>query len=168
MTALPHPKATLVGFSTPKRFNPLSWLVRKLTGSTVSHAWLLYRDHDFDLEMVMEAHEFGFRLLPYDTFQRHNVVVEVVNPDVNLDIGLRMLARRLGSAYDYGGLIGMVVVLLGRWLKRKWRNPLASSHAMFCSEAVVLALQASDCERAKTLVASTTSPQALMEALVYQ
>ena len=158
---------TLIGFSTPSYFNPVSALIRWIQKSKVSHAWLMYHDVDFDLDMVMEAHELGFRLIPYDQFKKHNTVVEVVSPDVNIDAGLKLLSRSLGSAYDYPGLLGMGVVLLGRWLHKKWKNPLASPKHMFCSEAIVKALQASNSVKAQDLVADQTSPQMLMDTLTH-
>lgn len=156
---------TRVGFSTPSSFNPVSALIRWITKSQVSHAWLLYRDTDFELDMVMESHELGFRLIPYEKFKLHNRVVQVLDPDVDPTPGLKLLAHSLGDVYDYGGLLGMSVVLLGRWFKRKWRNPLQSPKHMFCSEAIVVALQASASKKAEDLVPGSTSPQMLRDAL---
>lgn len=132
---------THIGFSTPKMFNPVSWLVRKLTVSKCSHAWFLYYDKDFELDMVMEAHELGFRLLPFEVFKKHNIIVKVVTPKHSIDEGLKMVGRKfLGSHYDYAGLLGMLWVVMGQFLKRKWKNPFRSSMNVFCSEAVVRAM----------------------------
>lgn len=135
---------TRIGFSTPKFFNPVSWLVRKFTGSRASHAFFIYHDKDFDMEMVMEAHELGFRLTPLDHFTKYNKLVKVVTPKFSIDGGLVQVAQRyLGSMYDYAGLIGMAVVMLGRWLRLKWTNPFRGSKFVFCSEAVILAMRSS-------------------------
>ena len=136
--------STQVGFSTPKHFNPVSWLVRKFTGSKASHAFFVYHDVDFDMQMVMEAHELGFRLTPFDHFTKHNKIVKLVKPKNPIDIGLRIVANRyLGTMYDYSGLIGMAVVLVGRWLHRKWKNPFRGSKYVYCSESVILAMKTS-------------------------
>lgn len=133
-----------VGFSTPKSFNPLSWLVRKFTNSRASHAFFVYRDLDWNMDVVLEAHELGIRLLPLDAFERANVIVKMVTPKNPIEVGLRMVAHSyLGSMYDFAGLVGMAVVMLGRFLKRKWKNPFRGSKSVYCSEAVVLALLAS-------------------------
>lgn len=135
---------TRVGFSTPKAFNPVSWVVKKFTGSRASHAFFVYHDADFDMDMVMEAHELGFRLTPLKQFERKNEIVKLVEPKNNIDEGLRQIARRyLGSMYDYAGLIGMAVVMFGRFLKRKWKNPFRGSKSVYCSEAVILAMKQS-------------------------
>ena len=156
---------TIIGFSTPNYFNPISALIRWITKSKVSHAWFMYHDTDFDLDMVMEAHELGFRLIPFEKFKLHNKVVDTVTPDVNLDPGLKLLAHSLGDIYDYWGLLGMGVVLLGHWFKRKWKNPLQSPKHMFCSEAVVTALQACGSKKAESLTPGSTSPQMLRDTL---
>ncbi len=125
-------------------FNPVSWIVRKFTGSKASHAFFVYHDKDFDMDMVMEAHELGFRLTPYDHFKRHNKLVALVTPLQPIDAGLKLIAQRyLGSMYDYAGLIGMAIVMFGRFLKRKWKNPWRGSRYVYCSESVILAMKAS-------------------------
>ena len=135
---------TRVGFSTPKHFNPVSWAVRKFSGSRASHAFLVYHDIDFDMQMVMEAHELGFRLTPLDHFTKHNQIVKLVVPKNNIDAGVKHIAQRyLGTMYAYAGLIGMFIVMLGRWLHRKWKDPFRSSKNVFCSQSVILAMQQS-------------------------
>lgn len=48
--------------------------------------------------------------------------------------------RYVGSRYDFEGLIGMTWVMIGRWLRRKWKNPFRSAKNVFCSEAVIRAM----------------------------
>lgn len=133
-----------VGFSTPKWFNPVSWLVRKVTKSRCSHAWFLYYSDTFDIELVAEAHELGFRIQPYDRFKKDNIVVAVFIPKFPIDDGLKMVVQKyLTTGYDWGGLFGMAVVKLGQMFKRRWRNPFRSAKHVFCSEAVYRAMKAS-------------------------
>ncbi len=155
---------TRIGFSTPKSFNPVSWLVRKLTGSTASHAFFIYLDKDWEVDMVMEAHEYGFRLMSLAHFEKKNEIVATFNPKSSIDVGVRHVALEyLGRAYDWGGLFGSAVLLFGRWLKRKWHNPWNASKAVFCSESVVIAMQKSGYEGAAELVPHDTTPQDLLE-----
>lgn len=153
-----------IGFSTPKIFNPISWLVRKITKSRCSHAWFLYYDRDFDMQMVMEAHEVGFRILPLDRFEKHNSIVKILQPAYDIDLGLKKVAHQyLGSPYDFMGLLGMAWVALGRALKKVWKNPFRSSKYVFCSEAVVRAMLWSDGYKDIGLVPDRTDPQRLLE-----
>ena len=155
-----------IGFSRPKNFNPISWLIQKVMKSTVSHTWFLYHDMDWDINMVMEAHELGFRLIPYDQFKKQNLVVNVFTPVHSLDEGMKKVALEyLGTVYNYKGLIGMSVVKLGNWLKRKWRNPMRTTKSVFCSEAVCLSMQWSKGYEYFTDDAQSMDPEQLMELM---
>ena len=152
-----------IGFSTPKSFNPVSWVVRKFTKSKASHTWFMYYDLDFEMWMVMEAHELGFRLIPFERFRSKNNVVGVFTTRTSLSEGLKWAAQWLGTAYDFAGLVGMAWVVLGRIFKRRWRNPLQNSHAMFCSEMALTVLQSSSVGWAKEAEPHETSPQDLLD-----
>lgn len=134
---------TRIGFSTTDAL--LSRLVRWLTRSEVSHAFLVYFDVDFDRDMVMEAAGAGFRIVPLDKFARHNRIVEIVTPRHPIDEGLKAAVDWLGEGYDAPGLVGMGFLLAFRALRRRTRrvrNLIASRRALFCSEAVARACRA--------------------------
>lgn len=131
---------TRIGFSTTEAL--LSRLIRRFTRSRVSHAWLVYRDVDFDREMVMEAVGAGFRIVPLDKFAKHNRIVEIVTPRHPIDEGLKAAVDWLGEGYDAPGLVGLTILLALRALRRRAfriRNLLANRRALFCSEAVARA-----------------------------
>jgi len=154
-----------IGFSTHQN-NVMSRLIRWFTGSKVSHTWLLIEDAFFGVEMVMEATETGFRLIPYTNFKAEgNDIVAVLDPAHPLDAGVRQAALWLGERYDFTGLFGSAFVLLGRWLKRKWRNPFDAPQSMFCSEAVTRVLQAAAYPGAQNLDPAATTPQDLLDFL---
>ena len=154
---------THIALTTPRGFNPISSLVRRLCKSEVSHAVFVYADADWGVDMVMEAADSGFRIMPLERFEETNTIVAMVEPKQSIEVGLKFVALEyLGTAYDFGGLIGGALVMLGRWLKRKWNNPLENSKALFCSEAVVVALQKSAYPGADALDAKTTTPQDLL------
>jgi hypothetical protein len=160
-----HP--TRIGFSTPRGFNPVSWIVRKLTGSVCSHAFFIYWDLDYEADIVMEAHELGFRHVPLSHFVRQNEIVASFVPRADINAGVKWVAMEyLGDAYDFGGLLGAAFVLLGRWLKKKWNNPLANPKHVFCSEAVVYALQRAHYPGASEMVPRDTTPQDLLTFFV--
>jgi len=150
-------------FSTSR--SPVSRIIRWLTQSTVSHVAVLYRDEALDMQVVLEASTHGYTLTAYEVWLRRNRLVRSITADADLLAGLRKVAHEMGEEYDYGGLFGMVFVLLGRRLKRTWHNPLQSNRALFCSEAVVKILQAGGCQRARDVVPETTSPEDLLQLL---
>lgn len=158
-----EPAKTRVGFSTTS--HPLSVLIRWFTRATVSHCWLLYYDLDMKIDMVLEAHESGFRLVPFDVFSKRNSIVAIMQPTTNIDRGLEAIGLWLGKGYDFAGLAGMAWVMALRKFGVKVKNPTQKKRALFCSEAIVLALQAANMPGAERMVAEETSPGDLLAFL---
>lgn len=155
---------TQIGFSRPIKFNPWSWMVRKITGSECSHTWFLYYDEAWKCEMVLEATDFaGFRIQSFEKFKRKNYIVATFLPRKDIEQGLQKVAVEfLGSRYDFAGFFGMAWVMFNNWLRRKAKNPLRTSKNVFCSEAVTLAFQWSpEYEQFRT-DPETVSPQDLL------
>jgi hypothetical protein len=152
-----------IGFST--RSMVLSRLIRWITRSKVSHTWMLYHNEEFDCDMVMEATWEGFRLIPFEVFKRQNVVVQVVEPKYPLDAGFKAAGRWLGDKYDTKGLFGAIIPIIGKWFRRKWHNTWASKSALFCSEAVVDIMKASNYPGTENMIAADVGPEALLEFL---
>jgi len=150
-----------VGFSTGLK-NPLSWLIRTFTKSDVSHAWLLIEGAFMGHDMVMEAHETGYRLIPFFVFEKKTHVVRILTPKHPLEDGIQSQIDDLGSSYDFPGLFGNLFVIVGRWFKVKWRNPFGSSKAMFCSEAIVRAMQGCNYPGSEQLDPEATNPNDLI------
>lgn len=161
-----QPAPTRIGFSTAKGLPGLvSKVVSFFSGARVSHAWLLYYDHDFECDAVMEAHEMGFRLMSFKTFKRKNNVVKVFVPRAPIDHGLVECVAWLGNAYDFAGLIGMSWVMLGRLFKARWRNPFRSKRSQYCSEAVIRVMKAAKYPGAEKLSPDDSDPGSLLALL---
>jgi hypothetical protein len=156
-----------IGVSTPKKWNPLSPLLRRIMGTPYSHIWLLLDDALFDVDMVLGTEREGFVLVPYERFLRKNNVIMIYapHPDYQLDVGLRAVAPLIGAPYDKVGLIGMAWVMFCSWFKRKVRNPLASSKAMFCSESVAFVLSKSAVPEASMLIPERATPKDVVRVL---
>lgn len=156
----------LVGFSTPRRWNPLSALIRAMTHSRTSHAWLLVEDPAFQLRLVLEAHSSGFRLVSFTRFVKENVVVALVEPSTPIDASLPAAGTWLGESFDVLGLFGIFLTLISRWFRqRPWRNPFPTPSALFCSEAVVRTLRAARYPGSDELPAEETTPADLLAFL---
>jgi hypothetical protein len=155
-----------IGFSTPRRWNPLSALIRAMTRSRTSHAWLLVEDPAFRLRLVLEAHSTGFRLVSFTRFVKDNRVVALVEPAHPVDPGLPAAGEWLGDSFDVLGLFGIFLTLVGRWIRqRPWRNPFPTPSALFCSEAVVRTLKAAGYPGSAALDDEATSPADLLAFL---
>ena len=152
-----------VGFSTPRRWNPLSALIRAMTHSRTSHAWLLVEDPAFRLRLVLEAHSSGFRLVSFTRFVKDNVVVALVEPSHDVSPGLPAAGEWLGESFDVLGLFGIFLVLVARWFRqRPWRNPFPTPSALFCSESVIRTLRAAGYPGSERLPPEATTPAELL------
>jgi hypothetical protein len=154
-----------VGFSTPRLWNPLSALIRWMTRSETSHAWLLVEDPMFQLRLVLEAHSTGFRLVSFTRFVKSNKVVALVVPDQAhpLAPALPAAGEWLGTKYDMLGLAGIFLTLVSRWLvQRPWKNPFPTAGALFCSEAVIRTLKEAKYPGAEKLADEATTPAELL------
>lgn len=155
-----------VGFSTPRRWNPLSALIRAMTRSRTSHAWLLVEDPAFQLRLVLEAHSSGFRLVSFTRFVKDNVVVALVEPAHPVDGALPEAGEWLGESFDVLGLFGIFLTLVARWFRqRPWRNPFPTPSALFCSEAVIRTLRAARYPGSDALDPESTTPAELLAFL---
>ena len=156
-----------IGFSTTT--NWLSRLIRWFTQASVSHAWLLYFDVDFGgREMVLEATLEGVRIIPFEIFKKKNIIVKITTPSHDLKRGLALAGDTLGSGYDFTGLFGMLWVTLGRWFKKKWKNPWERPHSMFCSEFVAQVLKWSSYPGTDFWDVGAMAPQDLYEFFMRQ
>jgi hypothetical protein len=152
-----------VGFSTPRRWNPLSALIRAMTGSPASHAFLLVEDPLFELRLVLEAGSSGFRLVSFTRFVKDNKVVALVEPAHPIEPGLPAAGEWLGESFDLRGLVGIFLTLVARWFRqRPWRNPLPTARALFCSEAVIRTLHAASYPGSAALRPEETTPAELL------
>lgn len=155
-----------IGFSVRPR-NILSRMIRWVTKSTCSHTWLLIRENQlFGNEFVLEATEVGVRLIPYSIFKaRGNKVVSLIDIDHDIQRGLREMSKAMGARYDFTGLFGMLVVYLGRVFRKRWKNPVRGSDAMFCSEFVLRVMQAANYGPVSGMDPDSVSPDDLMQVL---
>ena len=153
-----------IGFSTGTRM--LSRIIRWFSRSSVSHAWLLYWDVDFNRDMVLESTLEGVRIIPFDVFQKHNKIIKVFTPSFSLKVGWAKVGEHLGECYDFTGLLGMIFVILGRWFKRRWRNPWNSTKGLFCSEFVASVLQWSQAPNTEYWDPSIMTPEDLYEYML--
>lgn len=156
-----------VGFSRAKGISGLiSRVIMAFTGAKASHAWLLFYSSEMKMDVVLDAHETGFRAVPWGYFQTKNHIVELYEPKVNCDAAIPVAAEWLGTPYDYASLFGMVVVVVGRWFKRKWTNPGAAGKGKVeCSESVLRGLQGAKYPAIEALDPEGVSPWDLRDFL---
>lgn len=148
-----------VGFSTSNAW--YSRVIRWATGAKCSHAFLI--SSALGVVVGIEEGTFGYSIRTLENMRASgSTIVEELEAPVSLDDAVAKSFAWLGSRYDYTGLLGMAWVQVCRFFRHKTvRNPLASSHAMFCSESVARVLQMAGYPGAQHLDPSSTDPETL-------
>lgn len=149
-----------VGFS--KSNSLIGAIIRWFTKSKVNHTFLVFTLGG--VEWVLEASWFGVYIIPWEKYRQTANVTRIFELQ-NTQLEDMNILRFIGSNYDYSGLAGMAWVMLGRALKRVWRNPWQTSKAYFCSEMVARILKKSRFPGAENLDPRSTSPEDLLVLL---
>lgn len=153
-------KTLKIVFSTSK--SPVSALIRKLTKSPTSHVFFV-----FDVgpkELMLEAGFSGIEFSDYKKYAKNHIIVaeyQIAAGDKRKEYLYKAL-EFLDTKYDFGGLFGGLWVLVGRWFRQSWKNPLHNSRAMFCSEYVATILQQMGHPKLKDLNPSEVTPKDLL------
>jgi hypothetical protein len=138
-----------------------SRLIRDASKAKVSHTFVIVPA--LGTELVFQEGALGWSVCTLASMQ--DSIVKVVTPKYPVDVGFAKSLTDLGQPYDYLGLLGMAWVMFWRWLGHKVRNPLASAHAMFCSERGTRILQDSNYPGADKLDPAATTPEDLLDFL---
>lgn len=151
----------------------LSRAIRWVTRGQYSHALIMWEDKRLGGWLRMEAGWDGYHIRPMafkhmdarklELLTQSDMVAMPLTDDY--DGVLRICAQWLGRRYDYEGAAGFLWVALGRLIRRKLKNPLASSRALFCSEAIAAALKELGHPAFTDAEPATVSPQDLMNRL---
>jgi len=157
-----------IGFTSSP--SEISKVIRTATRAKVSHAYIVVDNLPVVGHEVYEAAWVGFRMA---TRAKVGTIIKEVPVDVNVTLAVATLRDWLETPYDYAGLFGELPVCIGRLFGRRWKNPWASAHHMFCSEAATYLLQIAgnsvDLKRKiGPLDARSTSPEDLLQALESQ
>jgi len=113
---------------------PLSWIIRFITKSPVSHCAIgLNID---GVSLVLEADIEGVSLCLRERFNKQNpvLIAEYSCPETT---SVAKALQTLGEEYDYAGLVGFgIVTPLRKWLGKRITNPFNQARSVVCSELV--------------------------------
>jgi len=156
-----------IGFSTTRLLS--SRIIRWATRSSCSHAFIAFDDRSLNMRMVMQAESWGFELRPWDRWIRHNTLVAEFRPaGPSLEGALKVIARRLGTKFDYRSafIIGLKS-LVQSWSRNRYTlNLNHSPWKLTCSEAVVRFLKHGGYAAVKKSDPETMSPGELLKAVL--
>lgn len=153
----------IVGFSRPKGgFQPFSWLIRLLTWSPYSHAYIRFYSQSYNRWLIYQASGTKVNFIGAIMFDGAELVYEEFNVPVS-DLTRKTTIQRAvdvcGSPYGVKEIIGFGAVLIMRVFGKKISNPLSDSKTYVCSELVADILREIDAEDAGELDPSAMSPK---------
>lgn len=145
-----------VCFSTTN--NPFSKLIRWITKSKVSHCFISFYVEYLDVELVLEAGLFGYKLSQAKKWESKKIVISKFSCKKDLSEALKLIIKDLDEEYDIASIFGLV---LRRWFGKKYKNPFRNADKLQCSEAMAKFLQYAN--YAKEFDPESTVPEDLYE-----
>lgn len=137
-------KRVRIGFSTPKKFHFLSWLIKKVERSAFSHCYI-HIDNS-----IYHADDVGVVYASTETFYKENDIINEFNIGVT-DEQYRaiktFMRKNEGQGYGYLSLLGILTVRLAHQMGHSINNPFADGKkTQICVEVVgyVLRLAGAD------------------------
>lgn len=159
----------IVGFSRPNGgFQPFSWLIRLVTRSKFSHAYVKFYSQQWDRWIVYQASGLKVNFVGEPKFDAVEDIVAEFGVPVSDEAKLatvRFAVDHCGDPYSLGQAFGMLFVLGARILGKKIKNPFRSSSSFVCSELVATILDEFTDEK-DDVDPSTMSPQDVYDFLI--
>jgi hypothetical protein len=130
-------KTLIVGFSS--HAGVFSSLIRLVTASKASHAYMRILDFQGIDDMVFQASGLTVNYCNYEYFTSRNRIVEeyeVQVSDEQYDKAMHIMAKQAGKPYSMRELWGFIYVLAMRhWFSKRVKNPFGDGYnSWVCSE----------------------------------
>lgn len=93
-------KKITIGFSRPKKWNPLSYLIMKIQGTPYSHVYLQFESTSLDRKLVYQASGLQVNFIGSVLFQDHHMTVK----EFELEISDEAHKKTLQKAVDLAGM----------------------------------------------------------------
>jgi len=154
------PTGITIGFSTTNKW--MSGVIRWITRSPVSHAWIGFEDATLGISLVLQAEAWGVELRPRSRWEKENKAKAVFSSPDSGDRLKVLISETLGARYDWrsAGLLG-IIGWAKRWVKSRFTLRLSRSpKRLMCAELVTRYLHALGL--AKDLDEETSSPLDLL------
>ena len=110
-----------IGFSKPKKWKPLSWIIQLVEGTNYSHVFVTWYCKNIQRRKVFEAVGSGIRILSNVTFKKKSEVVKLYYFEVD-DKTLNEIEQKAhdlsGRSYGFKAIIGLGIMRLFNWFNR--------------------------------------------------
>jgi hypothetical protein len=133
-------KDVIIGFSTPKDFNLLAWIIRKVEGAPFSHVYFKYYDDETNQWIIFQASGLLVNMISDNSFMQKEDIVKEVTLTCADDVFIKFKQRaeqQLGIPYGIADLVGIGLVRLAKVFGMSIGNPLdQGKSAYICSRLV--------------------------------
>lgn len=132
----------IIGFSSPKHTNPVSWLIRKINHTPYSHTYVKIYSASLDRFLIYQARGSQVNFVGNKRFESYAQVIQEFELEVSGENKTKILqfcVDNAGEGYGVKQLFGMLYVSFFKAFKVKKQNPFTDG--MICTEVVVLLLQ---------------------------
>jgi len=157
----------VVGFSRPKAWlEPFSWLIRLVTWSQFSHAYIRYYNSYADRWTVLQASGLAVNYMGgtlFDTKEDICAEFELPISSATKLTTVQFGIDRVGLPYSMETIFGICYVMILRLFGKKVTNPFASTSSFVCSELVAQILNEIN---GTNLDSSTMTPKDVYSYLV--
>ncbi|MEM4379135.1 MAG: hypothetical protein QXL01_00410 [Thermoplasmatales archaeon] len=137
----------IVGFSKPKKANPLSNAIMWFMGTKFSHVYLAFQSNTINRTLIYQANRHGVFFIGKEKFDADNIVIDFFLISLTEDQYKKALQKCVdlsGEQYGVAQLIGIGIKELlkkpMKWLGMTAHNPFPNKYKYICSELVVTIL----------------------------
>lgn len=138
--AVVNMSSIIIGFSKPKAwFEPFSWLIRLVTWSPFSHAYIKYFNPYAQKWIVFQASGLKLNFVEKSRFENiENIYSEFeipISESAKLNT-VQFAIDSIGESYGFLQVVGFGFVLIMKVFGKKVKNPFYTTSSFFCSELV--------------------------------
>ncbi len=131
----------VIGFSRPKSFfEPFSWLIRLVTWSNFSHAYIKYYNTYANRWEIFQSSGLSVNFVGQILFDSKEIVCyefEIPLQSNQKQTLIQNAIDKVGLPYGVGQIFGFAWVLLMRLFGKNVKNPFYNANSFVCSELVV-------------------------------
>lgn len=120
-----------------QKYNFISWAIRKVTNSLVSHTII----HPENWLIVLHATGSGFHASYAPKIINHSDIVYSFKFLFDAMDELKSLLPKLEAKYDFGAIFGFLLFLILKAFGVKTKNWFAKKNALYCSEVLFVLLE---------------------------
>lgn len=134
-----------VGFSRPRKWKILSWLIMTSFNSPFSHVYIKLYASKYDRWLIYQASSTMVNFMNLTTFKEEAQVVHETQIEVSQETNSKILQFAIdncGKPYGVKEIFGLAWVRINYWLGREIKNPLADQdRSLVCSELASLIIR---------------------------